>query len=79
VKGAVMKNLIIAVLISISTLAGGISINAGTGTTGKCAYKSSSTVEEYVYVRVFENGQWWIYVYTLNGSFVVVIPDEDED
>ncbi len=72
-----MKQLIIALLISTFTFIGGSSLSAITASAP--ALNSTSTVEEYIYVRVFENGQWWIYVYALDGSFIVVMPDEDED
>ena len=33
--------------------------------------------EDYVYERVLIGDQWWIFVYTLDGSFVDAYPDED--
>jgi hypothetical protein len=41
---------------------------------------NTSNVSEnpYIYVRVLIEGHWWTFIYDLDGSFIVAIPDEDE-
>lgn len=32
----------------------------------------------YTYVKVFENGHWWIYVYDCEGRLIDIILDDDD-
>ena len=37
-----------------------------------------SNVDCYVYVRVYENGHWYTYVYDCDGNFLEVIMDDED-
>jgi hypothetical protein len=85
-----MKRFIIAVFIFLFSLTG-ISISSTASFVNVPAQNAEGSVnasglqrtsyfyeEEYIYVRVLIDGRWWTYVYALDGSFIVAIPDEDE-
>ena len=37
-----------------------------------------SNVDCYTYVRVYENGFWWIYVYDCEGILIEIIRDDED-
>lgn len=37
-----------------------------------------SNVDCYTYVRVYENGHWWIYVYDCEGYLIETVLDDED-
>jgi hypothetical protein len=70
-----MKNLIFAVLITLSFIFGFNTVNSQE-LAPKPATEITSNEDSYVYVRVYENGAWWIYIYTQDGIYVAKYIDE---
>ncbi|MCI0448325.1 MAG: hypothetical protein L0Y79_00885 [Chlorobi bacterium] len=64
-----MKNLILAVLITLSFIFGFNTLNSQE-LTPNSAIETSITTDSYIYVRVYEDGAWWIYTYTQDGIYV---------
>jgi hypothetical protein len=57
------------------------STTANINTTARNSQISSASaynISEYTYVRVFENGKWWIYVYDSDGRLINIYLDEDD-
>lgn len=86
---AKMNRIIISLFIFILSLAFSAELTAAKSTAGTAGTaqsagelsktRTSFTEEDpYIYVRVLIEGRWWTYVYALDGSFIVAIPDEDE-
>jgi len=64
-----MKNLILAVVITLSFIFGFNTVNSQE-LSPNSAKETSITTDSYTYVRVYEDGAWWIYVYTEDGIYV---------
>lgn len=42
------------------------------------AITNHAVTPEFIRVRVLVNGVWYIYVYALDGSLIIIYPDPDE-
>ena len=85
-----MNKFIVSLFVFIFTLAFSAVLTAANSTVNSACSSAqfaeelsktgtSFTEEEpYIYVRVLIEGRWWTYVYAMDGSFIVAIPDEDE-
>lgn len=63
-----MKKVIITIAITLSFLTGFATVNAAENNISNTTV--SSNADNRVYVKVFEDGAIWVYVYEQDGSFV---------
>ncbi len=68
-----MKKIILTLAIALS-LALGFTSNTAFSNVLNQDIQSLNT--NYIYVRVYENGAIWVYVYTEDGTFVTKIIDQ---
>jgi hypothetical protein len=64
-----MKNLTLALIVALS-LAFGFSSAKASEIRKPETNITCETGENYIYIRVYENGAIWVYVYTEDGIFV---------
>lgn len=70
-----MKKLFLSLILTLSLIFGFNSVKSaeltGKMTDSKAEYGISGYGAScYIYISVYENGGWWIYVYTEDGIFV---------
>lgn len=65
-----MKKLILSVIFALVVLTG----FSATETKASVLLDEQNSLQTandtYIYIKVFENGTWYIYIYTLDGIFV---------
>lgn len=73
-----LKSFLTAVLFVVSLVIGGINTAKGEFYKAASAQAVICYSEEYVFQRILIEGVWWIFVFTLDGSFVDAYPDVDD-
>ena len=65
-----MKNFTLALVLTLSLAFGFSSVKASDVTKPETSITCEAATTTYIYVRVYENGAIWVYVYTEDGIFV---------
>lgn len=75
-----MKKLILSLIVALGLVFGFSSVKASAQasevTNINSANIETSITDNYIYVKVYENGAYWIYVYTEDGIFVTKYEDQ---
>jgi len=63
-----MKKLILSLILTLSLVFGFNSVNAAEVSNNKAS--SIKKLDGLIFIRVYEEGSFWIYIYTLDGIFL---------
>jgi hypothetical protein len=65
-----MNKIILSLVLTLSLVLGFSSIKASEVINRNPVTIETSNLDTYIYIRVYENGSFWIYVFTEDGIFV---------
>jgi hypothetical protein len=73
-----MKNLILAIFASLALFCATFTVNTNTLANTNSQVNVMTPEDEYTYVRVYDGGVWYIYVYGPGGKLVNVFVESLE-